>query len=143
MVVHLGNGRSVPGEPFDTLFIRFKNRLVYFLVVLLQPCQKCGPEIETDLCIVIDDIDDLFVLIENAGCRIWCIAFGSNAFISVVIWIGRILNLDFLKPGVFAGRLVKMTVNTDKTTHAFIPFPGIVLGSNAGSSSITLSLFTG
>jgi hypothetical protein len=34
-----------------------------------------------------------------------------------MIRVGRILDLDFFKPGIFAWGLIEVTMDTDKTTH--------------------------
>ena len=111
----------MPGKSFYAVLIRFENGPVHFRLVALQPGKQGGTEIKTDPGIVIDNINDPFIRIENPGCCIRCIAFGGDTFIPVMIRICRILYFDFLKPGIFAWRLIKVAMDTDKTTHVPLP----------------------
>ncbi len=113
MVVALGDGRSVPAEPFTTPAVCIEDRAVDVGSRRFEPAEERGAEVERDHGIVIDDRDDIAVGVEDPRGGIRCVAFRGDALVPIVIRIGRILELDLLEPWVLAGWLVEMAVDTD------------------------------
>src|SRR5262249_42901603 len=89
--------------------------------VALHPAHQRRPEIEADARIVVDDFGDAFVGSKNARGRVRGVTFGRDAFVPVVIRVGRILQLDFFEPGVLARRLIEVSVDTDLSIHSLAP----------------------
>jgi hypothetical protein len=117
VIVNLGKGRTVSGKVFPALSIGLDNALVYFGFIFLYPGKERRSEVEAYSRVVIDNIDDLLLCIENAGCRIGGITLCCNSLVPVVIGIGRVLLFDLFQPGIFSRRLIKMAVDTDRTIN--------------------------
>src|SRR5262245_56971954 len=113
MVVRLSYSRAVPGIPFPAFFIRITNSLINVVLLFRKPRQQCGPEIETDVAVVIDDPLNVIKAVENSRRAIRRVTFRGDAFVPIMEWISRVLQLDEFEPCVFAGRLVKVAVDTD------------------------------
>ena len=45
--------------------------------------------------------------------RVGCVAFLGNPFVPIMVRMGGFLMFDGLEPGILAGRLIKMPVDTD------------------------------
>jgi hypothetical protein len=54
MVVRLGNCGSMPGEPFLAFPVCLQDCLVNLRLVGFKPGEKCRPEIEADLFVVVE-----------------------------------------------------------------------------------------
>src|SRR5262249_27101778 len=81
---------------------------------VVQPAEEGGAEVVADPRVVVHDADDFFLLIGDAGGPVGGVTLGGDAVVPVVVGGGGGLNLDCFKPGVFAGRLVEVTVDTDE-----------------------------
>src|SRR5258706_6288974 len=102
----------------------------------LQPRQQRRPEVEAHLSIVADKLDDLPFPVEDPRDRIRRVTFGGDSLIPIVIWSGRVLDLDVFEPGVFARRLIEVAVDADEAVWhtreskpcskdmSPVPFPG-------------------
>jgi hypothetical protein len=90
--------------------------------VFFHPGEECGAEVEAHFLIVIDDFEDSSVGVEYAGGGVLGVTFGVNSFVPVVVWVGGVLDFDFFQPGIFSGRLVKVTVYANVIIHE-IDFP--------------------
>jgi hypothetical protein len=84
-----------------------------------HPGEEGWAKIEADTGIVADDPHDAAITVQiPCGC-IGGITLGSDPFIPVMIGIGRILDLYGLKPGVFAGWLVKVAMYAEESFHHY------------------------
>jgi hypothetical protein len=122
MIINLSQGRAVSSKNFLTLSICFQYALIYVRRVPNEPCQESGPEIETDLFVIVHKLDDAALPVQNPGCGIRRIAFRCNPFIPIMIRMGCVLELHSLKPWIFTRGLVEVTVNADVPLH-IIPSP--------------------
>ncbi|VVB72420.1 Uncharacterised protein [uncultured archaeon] len=113
VVVGLGHGWSMAGEPVCSPSASLYNGLKRFRLFRLHPGEKGGAQIVADFFIVIDNIDDLSIRTEYARRGIGGVALRSHPNIPVVVRIGRILKLNLLQPRVFPWRLIKMAVDAD------------------------------
>ncbi len=95
-----------------TLLIGLQDGMVRFLCVDLHPRQQSRPEVETDFRIVVYDILNNAVGIQDPRRRIGSVAFGRYALIPIVIRVCRILDFDYLQPGILPRGLIKVTVYT-------------------------------
>ena len=82
---------------------------------MLHPRQKRRPDVKTDLGIIINDLMDAAISAKNAGRAISRVTFSRDPLIPVVIRQSGFLQLNFFKPGILARRLIKMTVDTNKS----------------------------
>ena len=117
VVVRLGDRRAVAGVARPALAVGRQNGLVGFGLLCLQPRQQGRAKVKADLAVVVDDRDDPALAVQDAGCGVGRIALGGDPRVPVVVWVGRVLQLDRLEPRVFARRLVKMAVDADVAFH--------------------------
>ena len=75
-----------------------------------NPAKKGWSEIKVKVFVIIYDFYDLAFFIHYRGFGVGFIALGKDFFIPVVIGPGAVLFFDFVCPGIFPWRLVKMTV---------------------------------
>src|SRR6266511_2268074 len=109
------------GEPLLAFAVSLQDSLVGLGSLPLEPGQQCRAKVETDARIVVDDLRDPALPIQNPRSAVRPVALRGNAFIPVVVRLGGVLGLDRLQPWVFAWRLIKMTMNADKTLHGHVP----------------------
>ena len=65
------------------------------------------------------------LLIEDTGPSVGCVAFEVDPFIPIMKRCCAVLRLEYFQPGIFARRLVKMTVNASEfliLVHLVFPF---------------------
>jgi hypothetical protein len=101
---------ALAGPP-DPLLIRFDDFSINHRGFLLQPGKKCGPEIETQGCVIVVKVEDLSLIIDDPGVSIWPVTFEGNPFVPVMEGVGALLRLDDLDPRILTRRLVEMAVN--------------------------------
>jgi hypothetical protein len=83
--------------------------------VLHQPAQQRGAEVEADARVVVHDARDLVLVIDDARRAVGGVALRADALVPVMVGRGSVLRLDRLQPGILARRLIKVTVNADKS----------------------------
>ena len=113
VIVHLRNGRAVSVKSLNTFLIGLKYGIVRFGIIGFHPRHKRGPEIETDLSVIVRDLLDHTFGIQNTRCAVGPVTFSGHTLIPIVIRMCGILNFDNFQPGILTGRLVEMPVNTD------------------------------
>ena len=111
MVVHLGDGVAVAVQAFAAALVRFLDSLVCFRGVRADPTHQGRTHVETHEVVVVDNIDNVPVLAQNAACGVRAITFTCNAVVPVVEGPCARLILNDARPGVLPGRLVKMPVD--------------------------------
>src|SRR6266436_9016900 len=117
MVVDLSQSGPMPGKIFLTFPVGFENRVINMRRFCFKPREQGGAEVETNLGVIVDELDDLVVPIENPRHGIRRIAFRRNALVPVVIRVSGLLKFDVFEPGVLTRRLVEMTVDTNVSFH--------------------------
>ena len=117
MVVGLGQGRPVPPERFPAFSVGLHHGAVGPRLVLFEPGQEGRTEVEAGLDVIVHDVDDLLVLAQDARGRVGAVAFGRDALVPVVVGEGRVLDLDFLQPGIFPRRLIEVAVQANMALH--------------------------
>ena len=88
MVEGLGQGRAVSPIQLPARFIRLDDGLEKVGDLPLHPGEEGRAEIETDLGVVIDDIDDPALAVQDARSGIGGVALGIDPFVPVMIGIG-------------------------------------------------------
>ena len=78
--------------------------------VLLNPTEKSRAKIKAYFFIIVNETDDSSSVIKYSCRCIRRVAFTVYSFIPIMIWISGFLSLYTLQPGVFPGRLIKMSV---------------------------------
>ena len=110
VAVGLGQSVTVP-QGRQTLGIGLQNPGIGFRRLLLKPADEGGPEIKTEMLIIVDDIQDPPLAVVDPGHAVGAIALGGDAGIPVVVRGGAGLHFDLFDPGIFPGRLIKMAVD--------------------------------
>ena len=118
VVVGLRQRRAVAGKQFQALAVGFEDALIGAGRVLLEPGEQRGSEVEADAGVVVDDFRDASLPVEDAGGAVGYIALVGDAFVPVVVRRSRVLQFDGFQPGIFAGRLIKVRVDTQITVHS-------------------------
>jgi hypothetical protein len=95
---------SVTGSIRRAFTVRLNDTLIRLGMVLFHPRQQRRAKVETDLCVIIDDV------FADDGGSVVCVAFSVNAFVPVVIRRGANFLPDLTSPWVFARRLIEMAV---------------------------------
>ncbi len=62
-------------------------------------------------------------MVQNAGFGVGGVALCCDLFVPIVVGIGRILELNRLKPGILTRWLVEMTVDANRTLHIHSSIP--------------------
>ena len=117
MVVDLRYCAAVPAEMLFALFVGLQNGLISFRVVFLQPGKQRRAEVKTYFGVIVYDVFYLPFTVKNSGESVGVIALRRYAFIPIVERPCAFLYFYFVYPGVFARRLVKMSVNTKISVH--------------------------
>ena len=105
------------GKILLTFPVRCQDRCVDAGRFGFEPIKQRRPEIETDLGVVVDEVDDLVLAVQDARDGVRRITFRTDALVPVVVRVGGVLKLDRLKPSIFSRRLVEMAVNADVAFH--------------------------
>ncbi len=114
VVVGLGESGAVTAEVGGAGMVGVEDHAVGAGGFALEPGEQGGAEVEADFAVVIDDLDDLAVAVFDARGAVGGVALGADAFVPVVVGGGRGLEFDGFEPGVFARRLVEVSVDGDK-----------------------------
>ena len=91
-------------------------------MILFEPAQKRRPEVEADVCVVIDRAIGQF------DERVGFVALKVNPLVPVVKRRGAWLPFDDPGPGIFTRRLIEVTVNDERGHERLLLF----LRLNAG-----------
>lgn len=91
-------------------------------MILFEPTQKRRPEVEADVCVVIDRAIGQF------DERVGFVALKVNPLVPVVKRRGAWLSFDDPGPGIFTRRLIEVTVNDERGHERLLLF----LRLNAG-----------
>lgn len=119
VVVDLRQRRAVAGKTKHALLVGKQNGFVHPAQMCGHPRQQRRAVVETDALVVADDVGDAALAIQDARKTVGLVALGADAFIPIVIGEGAVLDFDGAKPRIFAGRLVEMTVDANKTRDVF------------------------
>lgn len=103
MVVGLRHGITNAIE-LKVLPFLLDDLLAGFRMILLQPTEQGGPDIKTNFA-------------EIAQFSVWPVAALVNAFVPVGIWARAWLDGDESSQRIFAGGLIKMSVNGEMKRH--------------------------
>jgi hypothetical protein len=93
----------------------FENHALGARRVLFEPTEQRGAEIEAHARVVVDDARDLIFTVDDARRAVGSVTLGVDALVPIMVGSRGVLNLHRLQPGVFAWRLVKVTVNANVT----------------------------
>ena len=115
VVVDLRHGRAVAAVALAAAPLAVQDHAVGAGRVLLEPAQQRGAEVEADARVVVHDARDLVLDVDDARRAVGGITLRADALIPVVVGRGCVLGLDRLQPWILARRLVKVTMNADKT----------------------------
>ena len=113
VIVNLGECVAVAPAPLEAEPVGLDDRLEHGGLVLGQPVQERGAEVEAHPGVIVEQIDDPAALVEDPRAGIGRVALACDPLVPVVKGRGRVLDLDGVKPGVLAGRLIKVAVNAD------------------------------
>src|SRR5665213_1908323 len=87
-------------------------------MINLHPGQQSGPDIETDKFVIVNNVfDEAAINIKNSGESVGAVAFVINAVIPNRKGLGAGLVINNASPGIFPGRLIKMSVNDECGRH--------------------------
>jgi len=115
--VDLRDGAPVAGKPFPAPSVCLEDCFVHLRLVPFHPAKEGRPEIETDLRVVVDDVDNPSLPVQDPGCGIGGVTFRRDSLVPVVIGIGGILELHILQPRVLTRGLVEVTVDANILNH--------------------------
>lgn len=79
-------------------------------VVLLDPVQERGAEVEAQVLVVVDDVLDAPGTVQHSRSGVGRVTFHIDTFVPVVERISRSLPVDVSRPRVFPRRLIEMAV---------------------------------
>ena len=113
VVVDLGDGGAVAGVAEAAGFVGIEDHAVGAGGVVVEPTEQGGAKVEAHAGVVVDDADDDVLLVDDAGGSVGGVALGGDAVVPVVVGGGGLLDFDGFEPGVFARRLVEVSVDTD------------------------------
>jgi hypothetical protein len=108
-------------ERLLALAVGLQHPLIGVRRVVLHPRQQRRPKVEADAGVVVDDLCDPARFVENPRGAIGQITLGGNALVPVMVWRDAILQFHRFQPGIFARRLVKVTMDTEITCHQASP----------------------
>src|SRR2546423_3604053 len=120
VAVGLRDRVSVAIAPHAAFTIGIDDFPVSFQVLLFDPTQQRRAEVETYVCIVINDAFFICRGIDNARGGIRAVGFRMNALVPVMKGRRGRLFFDNSCPRIFARRLIKMAVN-DERGHFEVP----------------------
>ena len=115
VVVDLRHRRAVAAKALAAAALAIQNHAVGARRVLHQPAHQRRAEVEADARVVVHDARDLVLAVHDARRAVGGVALRADALIPVVVGRGRLLRLHRLQPRILARRLIKVTVNADKT----------------------------
>ena len=110
VVVHLRDGVAVT-ETLDALLVGFLDAPVGIRRVRANPTHERGAHVETHVLVVVYYVYNVAMRAQYTASGIGAIALARDAVVPVVVRARAGLVLDDAGPGIFAGRLVKMSVN--------------------------------
>jgi hypothetical protein len=110
MVIDLGNRIPMAQTP-EALPVRFNDLLIDEWLLSLYPGEERGAEIETEIGIIVEDIEDLALAINDPRIPIGPVTFEGDPLIPVMKRMGALLPLNDFQPGVLSRRLIKMSMN--------------------------------
>ena len=116
VVVDLGQGVAVP-QAFGAFPVRFEDAGVGFRSRAGHPGQQGRAGVEAHPFVAVEQFDDAPRTVEPSGPGHGGIGFAADAPVPVVARRGAAFGQDAAKPGVFAGRLVKMAVDAKGAVH--------------------------
>src|SRR5262249_9171535 len=119
VVVGLGDGIAMAAVATLAFTIAVEDALVGVGCAVFHPREQGGAKVEADAGVIVDDLANVPVGIENARGAVRQVALSGNALVPVVIGGGGVLRLNCFQPGIFARRLVKMTMNAGETLHFY------------------------
>src|SRR5688500_12178074 len=93
MAIRLGNRGPMFTTPGCTNSISFLDPLICACLVLFEPGEECGSEIEANRSVIIDDA--LRDVAANASKRIWAVTLCMNPLVPIVKWRRARLALYF------------------------------------------------
>ena len=115
VVVDLRHGRAVAAEALAAAPFAVQNHAVGARRVLHQPAQQRRPVIEAHARIVVHDAHNLVLVVHDARRAVGRVTLRADALVPIVVGRGRVLRLHRLQPRILPRRLIKMTVNADKS----------------------------
>ncbi len=118
VVVDLRDRRAVAGVALHAGGVRIEDHPVGPGREIGQPTQQRGPEVEAHPRVVVHDADDLGLLVLDARGAVRGVALGGDPVIPVVVRRRGLLHLHCFQPGVFAWRLIEMSVHTDESPRS-------------------------
>ncbi len=113
VVVDLSEGGAMAAESLGTGRVGFEDGAVGAGRAEFQPTQQGGPEVVTHARVVVQDARDLAGVVGDAGGAVGGVALGGDALIPVMEGASGALDLDGFQPGILAGWLVKVAMDTD------------------------------
>ena len=122
MPICLSHGGTTPPSNCSALFVGLNDGLISGRICFFHPGKQSWTKIETDPGVIVDDVDDLLVVVQQAGCGIGGVAFKVDAVVPIVEWGCGVLSFHAFQPGIFTRRLVKMSVDA----HVFFFFHCLV-----------------
>src|SRR5439155_14431612 len=81
--------------------------------LLFQPRQKRRTEVETDPCVVVEELENAILRVKNSGSGIRSIALGRDALIPVMVRVGSVLKLDGFKIWILSRGLIEMPMDAN------------------------------
>ena len=75
--------------------------------------------------VIVEDLMNVALLIEDTGPSVGGVAFEVDPFVPIMKRCCAVLRFEYFQPGIFARRLVKMTVNASEfliLVHLVFPF---------------------
>ena len=117
MVEGLGDRVAVAGIFLAAFAVGGEDGAVDFRIVAFKPTHQGRADVEADHRVIVDDPHDAVLRVEDARDRIRAVTLGGDALIPIVERISGILQFDFFEPGIFARRLIEMTVDANVLHH--------------------------
>jgi hypothetical protein len=104
---------------FDAFSICLEDLVIDQGKFFFEKGEEGRTEIETDRCIIVEDIQNPLFAIHDPRIGIWPIAFRGDPFVPVMKRMGTLLGFDDFKPRVLPRRLIKMGMDGDKGVFHF------------------------
>jgi hypothetical protein len=121
MVIDLGD-RIPMAQTSEALPVRLKDLLIDERFLPFYPGEECGAEIKTEIGIIVEDIEDLFLTIDDPRITIGPITLEGDPLVPVMERMGALLTFNGLQPGIFSGWLIEMAMNGyEGIFHFFLP----------------------
>src|SRR5262249_9747542 len=105
------------GKACLTVVVGGYDSCIHLRRLLLQPGEQRRAKIKTHPGIVIDNSYNPVRAIENARGGIGSITLGGDAFVPVMVRMGRVLQFDSFQPWILPRWLVEVTVHADIALH--------------------------